>query len=85
MGQVCQSCGMPMNKDPDGGGTEADGTRSSKYCSLCYDEGAFRQSDFDVAQMQAFCIDALQKKGMPRFMGWVFTRSLPRLERWKTS
>ena len=69
MGQVCQSCGMPMNKDPGGGGTEADGSRSTKYCSLCYDDGAFRQPDFDVAQMQAFCIDALQKKGMPRFMG----------------
>lgn len=73
-----------MDKDPGGGGTEADGTHSSKYCSLCYDMGAFRQPDFDVTQMQAFCIDALQKKGMPRFMGWVFTRSLPRLERWKT-
>lgn len=84
MGQVCQSCGMPMNKDPGGGGTEADGTRSSKYCSLCYDDGGFRQPDFDVAQMQAFCIDALHKKGMPRFMGWVFTRSLPRLERWSS-
>ncbi len=50
MGQVCQSCGMPMNKDPGGGGTEADGTHSSTYCSLCYDSGVFRQPDFDVTQ-----------------------------------
>uniref|UniRef100_A0AAN0ME00 Zinc ribbon domain-containing protein n=1 Tax=Yoonia rhodophyticola TaxID=3137370 RepID=A0AAN0ME00_9RHOB len=27
MGQICQSCAMPMNKDPAGGGTEADGSR----------------------------------------------------------
>lgn len=84
MGTVCQSCGMPMNKDPAGGGTNADGSRSTKYCSLCYDLGAFRQADLDVEGMQAFCIEALHKKGMPRFMGWVFTRSLPRLERWKS-
>lgn len=74
---------MPMDKDPAGGGTNTDGTRSTKYCSLCYDAGAFRQPDLDVAGMQALCIEALHKKGMPRFMGWVFTRSLPRLERWK--
>ena len=22
--------------------------------------------------------------GMPRFLGWMFTRSLPRLERWRS-
>lgn len=34
--------------------------------------------------MQEFCIEQLQKKGMLRFMGWLFTRGLPRLERWKS-
>ncbi|HAQ38579.1 MAG TPA: hypothetical protein DCQ58_08735, partial [Saprospirales bacterium] len=24
----CQSCGMPLHKDPQGGGTEKDGSRS---------------------------------------------------------
>ena len=32
---------MPLAKDPDGGGTEADGSRSRTYCSLCYRDGAF--------------------------------------------
>ncbi|WP_224768159.1 zinc ribbon domain-containing protein [Metabacillus idriensis] len=31
----CQSCGMPLSKDEHGGGTEADGSKSTKYCSRC--------------------------------------------------
>lgn len=82
MAQNCQSCGMPLNKDVQGGGTEADGSKSVKYCSLCYRGGQFLQPDFTVEEMQEHCIGKLQEKGMPRFMGWLFTRSLPKLERW---
>jgi len=41
MNRFCQSCGMPMKKDPRGGGTDADGTRSPEYCSYCYQDGTF--------------------------------------------
>lgn len=82
MTSMCQSCSMPMTKDPGGGGTETDGSKSAKYCSLCYQDGAFTQPDFTVEQMQAFCIEKLREKGMPKVMGWLFTRSLPKLERW---
>ncbi len=34
MGKRCQSCGMPISKDPEGGGSETDGSRSAKYCSI---------------------------------------------------
>jgi len=37
----CQSCGMPLNKDPQSGGTNADGSKNEKYCSYCYQNGAF--------------------------------------------
>ncbi len=29
MATSCQSCGMPLSKDPQGGGTEADGSLST--------------------------------------------------------
>jgi len=74
---------MPHSKDPGGGGTETDGTRSALYCSYCYQNGAFTQPDFDVKQMQAFCIEMMQKQGMWRPMAWVLTRRLPRLQRWQ--
>ncbi len=83
MTAICQSCSMPMSKDPGGGGTEADGSRSVKYCSLCYREGAFRHPGFTARRMQDFCVEQMTKKGMPRFMAWLFTRRIPKLERWR--
>lgn len=85
MANVCQSCGMPLDKDPQGGGSETDGSCSGTYCSLCYENGAFLHPDFNVTEMQAHCIEQLKKKGMPAFMGWLFTRGIPNLDRWKTS
>jgi len=82
---ICQSCGMPLKKDPQGGGTTAGGSRSTKYCSLCYEKGAFRHPDFTVKQMQDHCVEALRRKGMPRVMGWLLTRGIPRLERWRAA
>ena len=78
----CQSCGMPLNKDPEGGGREADGSRSSTYCSICYVDGAFRHPDVSAEEFQAHCVDALAAKGMHRIMAWAFTRGIPKLERW---
>ena len=37
----CQSCGMPMSKDPEKGGTEKEGSKSLMYCSYCYTNGKF--------------------------------------------
>ena len=82
MGPQCQSCGMPMSKDKNGGGTEADGSRSTTYCSLCYDQGAFRLPDMSATEFQAFCVEKLREQGMPKIMAWVFTRGIPKLDRW---
>ncbi len=83
--KFCQSCGYPMSKDKQGGGTEKDGTINKKYCSMCYANGRFlTPPDVDTAEkMQAFCIDAMRKDGMNRVFAWLATRSIPRLERWK--
>ncbi len=83
MGNICQSCGMPLNKDPEGGGSEAAGTKSSTYCSLCYVDGQFVHPDFSVSEMQDFCVTKLKEKGMPHIMAWLFTRGIPKLDRWK--
>jgi lysozyme family protein len=76
---------MPLKKDPKGGGGNADGSRSTKYCSLCYDKGAFRHPNFTAQEMQEFCVHALRKKGMPRIVAWLLTRGIPRLERWRAA
>lgn len=83
MGTKCQSCGMPLSKDPQGGGTEADGSLSATYCSLCYDQGTFRHPDATLSEFQSHCVDALAAKGMPRIIAWAFTRGMGRLDRWQ--
>ncbi len=84
MGANCQSCGMPLSKDSLGGGSEADGSRSTTYCSLCYEKGEFLHPGFTVEEMQALCVTELKKKGMPAIMAWLFTRGIPKLGRWAT-
>ena len=83
MNQFCQSCGMPMKKDPQGGGTNSDGSRNTEYCGFCYVNGAFASPEIDTPEaMQRFCVGKLKEMGMPGFMAWLFTRSIPRLKRW---
>ena len=85
MSKFCQSCGMPMKKDPEGGGTNSDGSKNVTYCSYCYQNGEFTQPDFTAKQMQDFCIVKMKEMGMPKLVGWLFTRSIPKLERWRES
>lgn len=82
MSKICQSCAMPLKKDPKQGGSNADGSKSSEYCSLCFENGEFTQPDFTVKDMQDFCIGKMKECGIPRSVGWLFTRNLPRLNRW---
>lgn len=58
----CQSCGMPLDKDPQHGGTEKDGSKSKLYCSLCYKDGAFIGGNCTVAQMQDIVEEAMKKQ-----------------------
>jgi len=75
---------MPLKKDPQNGGTEADGIKNLKYCSYCYEGGEFKSPEIDTPEkMQKFCIAKMKEQGIPRFIAWAFTRGIPRLERWK--
>ena len=78
----CQSCGMPMKRDPQGGGTSADGSKSATYCSHCYRDGKFTQPDITAEQMQEFVKGKLKEYGFPGFMAAFMSRSIPRLKRW---
>ena len=84
MNKFCQSCGMPMKKDPKNGGTNADGSKNAEYCSYCYKDGAFSSPEINTPQkMQAFCIGKMKEMGMSGFVAWIFTRGIPKLKRWK--
>lgn len=78
----CQSCGMPMKKDPQGGGINTNGTKSVMYCSYCYQNGAFTAPEWTAEKMQEFCKGKLKEMGWPGWLAGFFTKGIPKLERW---
>ena len=78
----CQSCGMPMKKDPQKGGTNADGTTNLKYCSHCFQDGSFTRADIGIEEMKTLVKGKLKEMGFPGFLTGFFTKGIPKLERW---
>lgn len=81
----CQSCGMPLSKDPQGGGTEKDGSKSAKYCSYCYKDGSFVSGNVTLKEFSEWSKKAMIDGGMNKFSAWLFSRPfmIGHLERWK--
>lgn len=80
--KYCQSCGIPWDKDPKGGGTNADSSSNQTYCSFCYVDGAFVQPNWTANDMRAYAIKVLAKKGIPEMLGKILTQGIPKLARW---
>ena len=74
---------MPLDRDPKGGGTEADGSLSTRFCSHCYVVGVFTLPDLTADQMQDRVREKMAEMGFPRFLCGFFTRKIPKLERWQ--
>ncbi len=86
MTKQCQSCGMPLQtkKSGDCRGTELDGTKSDKWCSLCYANGKFIGPDCTLEQMLEIVDKALIDAGSSKAMRWLALKGVPRLERWRS-
>jgi hypothetical protein len=78
----CQSCGMPISKDPEKGATNLDGTKSNLYCSYCYQNGEFTFKG-TMKEMQIFCKQKMRENGFSKFIALLFTRCIPILHLWK--
>lgn len=83
---ICQSCGMPLDKDPNQGGTNADKSRSDKYCSFCYQDGQFLDEGITLKEKIEKNIQiAVIQMNMPESKAREMAESvLPNLERWKS-
>jgi hypothetical protein len=79
----CQSCGMPMEKDPAKGGTNADGSKNSKYCSYCYEMGSFHDNFMKVDEMIKLVRGKLKEMGYGPIRRWFYSSHISQLERWK--
>jgi hypothetical protein len=74
---------MPLRVDPKGGGTNADGSLSAKYCSYCYRNGHYVDPDRTLDSMRTLVVEKLRERGYPRFAARFFAHGLDRLERWR--
>lgn len=74
---------MPMDKDPRGGGTEKDGSRSATYCSKCYHDGRFVAPDMTVEEMQTLVKNRMKEMHLPGFLANRWAKRIPELKRWK--
>jgi hypothetical protein len=83
--KFCQSCGMPMNKDEKGGGTNADGSKTLLYCSYCFQNGEFTRPDMSLQEMKTLVKGKMKEMGFPGFVASIFTFKMGKLQRWKES
>jgi hypothetical protein len=74
---------MPLSRDERGGGTNADGSKSEMYCSHCYEGGRFSLPDITAGEMQERVKGKLKEAGFPGFLAGLFSRKVPKLERWR--
>jgi hypothetical protein len=81
----CQSCGMPLKRDEKRGGTNHDGTKSKMFCSHCYENGKFTMPSITVDEMKVRVKEKMKEMGFPGFLSGIFTKHIPKLERWKQS
>jgi len=81
---ICQSCGMPLDKDPGKGGTNADKSKSKKYCSFCYENGKFKDEGITLREKIEKNIQMAIQMNIPESKARQMAESiLPGLERWK--
>jgi len=81
--KFCQSCGMPMEQDPEKGGTLKDGSKTSTYCSYCYQSGTFRDNFTSSSEMVKLVRGKLKEMGYGPIKRWFYSSHIPRLERWR--
>jgi hypothetical protein len=82
-GAVCQSCGMPMQKESDFG-TNSSGSRNKEYCRFCFRKGKFSDEGITMKGKIRKNIEIAKRMGMPEGKARELAEStIPRLKRWK--
>lgn len=76
---------MPLltAKAGDCRGTEANGAKSDKWCSLCFVGGSFVDPDCTVDGMIRIVDDVLKRDHRSFLLRFMAKKQIPRLERWR--
>ena len=80
---VCQSCGMPIEKD-EIIGTNADGSKNNDYCVYCFKDGKFTDSTSTLEEYIEYSLQFAEQAGITKEeMKEDCKKVLPTLKRWK--
>jgi hypothetical protein len=81
---ICQSCGMPMQKDEDFG-TNADGTKNGEYCHFCFKYGKFNDEGITMEQKIDKLVNiAVTQMDIPEDKARAHANEIiPTLKRWR--
>lgn len=72
----CESCMMPLAKDPGKSG-------SSKYCSYCFKDGKLCYQGNDLKEFQKICYQGMLQNGTNPLLAKVFTFMVRFAPRWR--
>lgn len=83
-GPVCQSCGMPMQKDGDFG-TNGDGSKNEEYCHFCFKDGKFTDQEITMEQkIEKIVKIAVSQMNMSEARAREMANNIiPKLKRWR--
>ena len=73
---------MPLARDEQGGGTEADGSRSGEYCSHCYRKGSFTDPQMTAQRMVERVRERLTRMKLPPAVVTRMAAEIATLRRW---
>ena len=80
---LCQSCGMPLNKE-EVKGTEKNGLKTDDYCKYCYENGAFKNPEMNLEDMKKNVQNQMKKMQLHENVIQKAVNILPALKRWKS-
>lgn len=78
----CESCMMPLGANLEDAGTEADGTKSHKYCKYCYQNGKLLYEG-NLEDFQKMVYEKMVERGMWKPKAWFFSWMIKFAPRWK--
>lgn len=73
---------MPLSKDEKGGGTEANDSKSTEYCSKCYEKGKFTEPNITMEGMMEKVRGKMREMHIPKFLANYWVKDTPKLRRW---
>ena len=79
---ICQSCGMPLNKE-ENWGTNEDNSKTQEYCKFCFQDGKFSDLNLTMEKVIEKSVELSKKLWMPEDKAReIANNTIPNLKRW---